>query len=114
MYDPVEAMEAPYSRSTELQNKPIGSLIPDSDEQQMHTSTLAIEEMRKIGEVQQELGFMREYNPSGARDPQNGSIPCDPTTKKWNNFVELRSSKVADATYKRFASIDDPALSWNY
>ncbi|KAL6232865.1 Scramblase-domain-containing protein [Aspergillus navahoensis] len=125
VYDPVEANRSSYSCSTALQPNNPGALAQAADPTNARISQLALDQMRVIGEAQQQWApLRRKYNlftyhhsPNPATDMGTQQIPLAQT-----GLSNIQQSQLTYALeggrylgqYNQFAYVDEPFLSWDF
>ncbi|THC92678.1 hypothetical protein EYZ11_007849 [Aspergillus tanneri] len=125
VYDPLDSAKSAYSPSTTLQPVPLGSLAQATGTSNARISPLAFEDMRIVGEAQQQWApLRRKYNLFTYHHSPN------PTTHMRTERIPLRQSGLSDAQqiqwsqttkgaqslgeYNQFAYVDEPFLSWDF
>ncbi|KAI9802330.1 MAG: hypothetical protein M1833_001836 [Piccolia ochrophora] len=121
VYDPVEPQTA-SPISTTLQNTNSQALTSQVDPTSAHVSSLALSEMRVIGEAQQSWAplrrkynlflFRKSPNPEhdmGTREPSSSDI-------RLSESQELQAAALGNdsGAYNQFAYVDEPFLSWDF
>ncbi|PYH42739.1 scramblase family protein [Aspergillus saccharolyticus JOP 1030-1] len=125
VYDPLEVTKGAHSSSTALQTNSAGSLTQASGGSNARVSSLGLEEMRVIGEAQQQWApLRRKYNlftyhhsPNSALDMGTKTLPLDQTGLSSSQQMQLVQTSEADqiaGAYNQFAYVDEPFLSWDF
>ncbi|KAL8689392.1 MAG: hypothetical protein Q9218_004929 [Villophora microphyllina] len=124
VYDPVEVATGSASSSTEIISSTPGSLVSQSNGAPAQISSLALSDMRIIGEAQQQWApLRRKYNLFLSHQPPNTGTDMG-THHIASGEVPLSSSQqlqIAQASppnspgdYNQFAFVDEPFLSWDF
>ena len=116
MYDPLEVSSSSHSPSSALEPVNTGSLSASIGQNPPQTSSLALSDMRIIGEAQQQWApLRRKYNLFLFRDSnwQGSATQPNPTTT--SQQVPSRAA-AADSigSYHQFAYVDERFLSWDF
>ncbi|MCJ1224633.1 hypothetical protein MMC12_001278 [Toensbergia leucococca] len=124
IYNPLEVANGSYSSSTALQGTTPGSLSSEINQTSAQISPLALEDMRVIGEAQQQWRpLRRQYNLFLYREPPNpetdlgtqriasGDLPLSDSQQLQ---VSKASKDNGEAQYGQFAFVDEPFLSWDF
>ncbi|PYH78550.1 Scramblase-domain-containing protein [Aspergillus uvarum CBS 121591] len=125
VYDPLEVAKSAHSTSTALQTNPANSLAQASGDSNARLSSLGFEDMRVIGEAQQQWApLRRKYNlftyhhsPNSALDMGTKTLPLEQSDLSSSQQMQLvQSSQGGQATgaYNQFAYVDEPFLSWDF
>lgn len=125
VYDPFNAGTSSHSSSSALQPNTPGSLAQASDYPNARVSPLAIDEMRVIGEAQQQWApLRRKYNlftyhhsPNIATEMGTQRIPL--TETGLSNSQQMQLSQTPEGNrdfgeFNQFAYVDEPFLSWDF
>ncbi|RAL06984.1 scramblase family protein [Aspergillus homomorphus CBS 101889] len=125
VYDPLEVAKGAYSTSTAVQINSANSLAQASGDSNARVSSLNFEDMRVIGEAQQQWApLRRKYNlftyhrsPNSALDMGMKTLPMEETGLSSSQQTQLVKTSQADQTsgvYNQFAYVDEPFLSWDF
>lgn len=124
MYDPLEVGSKSLASSKSLTPATPESKSPEAGQTNTQVSTLALSEMRIIGEAQQEWApLRRKYNlylyreSSSSKDQSSvprlpsGELPIS-TSREVQ--VHQNSPKGSSGRFDQFARVDEPFLSWDF
>ncbi|KAL1867042.1 hypothetical protein Plec18167_008833 [Paecilomyces lecythidis] len=124
VYDPLEVADAAYSSSTALQNNPPGTLAPVTGGSNARVSPLGVDEMRIIGEAQQQWAPLRRkynlflYHQTPNRELDLGlrkfNIPDANISKAQQMQLTRAAGQQAEGEFVQFAYVDEPFLSWDF
>ncbi|KAJ5238973.1 hypothetical protein N7468_003592 [Penicillium chermesinum] len=122
VYDPLDHSTA-YNSSTGLQHTPTGSLVLTGDTSNTRVSPLGFDQMRVIGEAQQQWApLRRKYNlftyhqsPNPALDmgTQNFAL-ADSGLSKDQQTQLTQVSPGGQGVFNQFAYVNEPFLSWDF
>lgn len=126
IYDPLEVASVSHSAAMALQNPQAGALSTEVAKNSVQVSPLEVEDMRIIGEAQQQWApLRRKYNLFLFRKPPTqetrmnttqiaaGDLPLsDP--QKLQVSEASPNKKPGEGEYGQFAYVDEPWLSWDY
>ncbi|PYH96166.1 phospholipid scramblase [Aspergillus ellipticus CBS 707.79] len=125
VYDPLEVAKGTISSSTTLQTNSAGSLVQASGASNARVSSLGFDEMRVIGEAQQQWApLRRKYNmftyhhsPNPATDTSTQKLPLAQTGL--SNAQQMQLAQTSQdgqnlGEYNQFAYVDEPFLSWDF
>ncbi|KAJ5647325.1 Scramblase-domain-containing protein [Penicillium lividum] len=123
VYDPLDVTTSVYTSSTALQNTTPGSLVSASTASNPRVSPLGFDEMRIIGESQQEWApLRRKYNlftfhqsPNPATDMGTEKFPLSRSDLSKTQQMQLASgSEPGQGEFNQFAYVDAPFLSLDF
>lgn len=125
VYDPLDISNNVQSPSTGLQNVSPGSLTQATDVSNARVSPLGFDEMRVIGEAQQQWApLRRKYNlftyhhsPNPATDMGSTQLPLSQSGLSQMQQLQLmRSAEGSEdmGQFNQFAYVDEPFLSWDF
>ncbi|KAL4974392.1 Scramblase-domain-containing protein [Aspergillus desertorum] len=125
VYDPVEANHNSSSYSTALQPNNPGALALATDPTSARISQLGLDQMRVIGEAQQQWApLRRKYNlftynhsPNPATNMGTRQIPLAQTGLSDAQQTQLTHASEGGqdyGEYNQFAYVDEPFLSWDF
>ncbi|KAL4996303.1 Scramblase-domain-containing protein [Aspergillus recurvatus] len=125
VYDPVEANHSSYSSPTALLPDNPGALAQAVDPTNVRVSQLGLDQMRVIGEAQQQWApLRRKYNlftyhhsPNPATDMGTQQIPLAQTGLSNTQQSQLTHALEGGrdlGEYNQFAYVDEPFLSWDF
>ncbi|KAJ9316677.1 hypothetical protein DTO271D3_3184 [Paecilomyces variotii] len=124
VYDPLELADAAYSSSTALQNNQPGSLAPVTGGSNARVSPLGVDEMRIIGEAQQQWAPLRRkynlflYHQTPNRELDLGlrkfNIPDANISKAQQMQLTQAAGQQPEGEFVQFAYVDEPFLSWDF
>ncbi|KAL4788446.1 Scramblase-domain-containing protein [Aspergillus varians] len=125
VYDPFEADKSTYSSSSALQTNNTGFLVQATDSSGARVSPLGFDQMRVIGEAQQQWApLRRKYNlftyhhsPNPATEMGTQRVPL--TQTGLSNSQQLQLSQTSESNrdfgeFNQFAYVDEPFLSWDF
>ncbi|KAL4927787.1 scramblase family protein [Aspergillus undulatus] len=120
VYDPVEANCGSYASS----NLKTGSLVQAADSSNARLSPLGLDQMRVIGETQQQWApLARKYNlftyhhsPNSATEMGTQQIPLAQSGLSQAQQMQLAQSQGGQdlSEFSQFAYVDEPFLSWDF
>ncbi|KAI9933335.1 hypothetical protein AWENTII_002627 [Aspergillus wentii] len=125
VYDPLDLARSAYSSSTALQGVSKGSLVQANGDSNARVSPLGFDEMRVIGEAQQQWApLRRKYNlfnfhhsPNPATEMGTERLPLSESGLSESQQMQLtRSQKDGQnlGEFAQFAYVDEPVLSWDF
>ncbi|KAE8345957.1 hypothetical protein BDV24DRAFT_90530 [Aspergillus arachidicola] len=125
VYDPLDVARNASSSSTSLQNVQSGSLIQATGYSNARVSSLELDDMRVIGEAQQQWApLRRKYNlftyhhsPSRATDMGTVSRPLlqsGLSDAQQMQLTQTENGGQAMGEFNQFAYVDEPFLSWDF
>lgn len=122
VYDPFSADTISHSSSSALQSNTPGSLAQASDNPNARVSPLGIDQMRVIGEAQQQWApLRRKYNlftyhhsPNTATEMGTQRIPLAQTGLSNSQQMQLSEGNRDFGEFNQFAYVDEPFLSWDF
>lgn len=125
VYDPLDIAKNAHSPSTALQTISPGSLVQASGESNARVSPLGIEDMRVVGEAQQQWAPLRRkynlftYHPSPEAATNMGTERlslADSGLSKAQQMQLVRSGESGQeqGEFNQFAYVDEPFLSWDF
>ncbi|KAJ5573851.1 uncharacterized protein N7459_008278 [Penicillium hispanicum] len=123
VYDPLDAAASAYSSSTSLQDVTPGSLIQAGAASNARVSPLRFDEMRVIGEAQQQWApLRRKYNLFTYHQPPTPStdMGTKSSSLSGSEFSKAQQMQVANISqqgqgeFNQFAYVDEPFLSWDF
>ncbi|KAB8199036.1 Scramblase-domain-containing protein [Aspergillus parasiticus] len=125
VYDPLDVARNASSSSTSLQNVQPGSLIQATGDSNARVSSLELDDMRVIGEAQQQWApLRRKYNlftyhhsPSRATDMGTVSRPLlqsGLSDAQQMQLTQTENGGQAMGEFNQFAYVDEPFLSWDF
>ncbi|RAK94268.1 scramblase family protein [Aspergillus costaricaensis CBS 115574] len=125
VYDPLDLAKGTYSTSTTLQTTSAGSLVHPTGDSNARVSSLGLDEMRVIGEAQQQWApLRRKYNlftyhhsPNPATEMETQKLPLnqmDMSNTQQMQLVKSSQSGQETGEYHQFAYVDEPFLSWDF
>ncbi|RDW93172.1 scramblase family protein [Aspergillus mulundensis] len=126
VYDPVDAAShTAYSASAALQYNNPSALAQAADPANARLSQLALDQMRVIGEAQQQWAPLRrkynlftyQHSPDPATDMGTQQIPLAQTGL--SNAQQAQLARASEGgrdlgAYSQFAYVDEPFLSWDF
>ncbi|KAL4915606.1 Scramblase-domain-containing protein [Aspergillus aurantiobrunneus] len=125
VYDPFDTDKGSYSSSSALQPNNPGSLVSDTDSSNARVSPLGFDQMRVIGEAQQQWApLRRKYNlftyhhsPNPATEMGTQRIPL--TQTGLSNAQQMQLARTPEGNrdfgeFNQFAYVDEPFLSWDF
>ncbi|GFF62117.1 scramblase family protein [Aspergillus lentulus] len=125
VYDPLDVAKNAFSTSTAVQTASSGSLVEATGGSNARVSPLGLEDMRVIGEAQQQWApLRRKYNlftyhhsPLGATEMGTQRLPLSQTGL--SNSQQMQLTQTSDSgqdvgEYHQFAYVDEPFLSWDF
>ncbi|PWY79600.1 Scramblase-domain-containing protein [Aspergillus heteromorphus CBS 117.55] len=125
VYDPLDVATGARSSSTALQTNSAGTLVPSAGGSNARVSSLGFDDMRVIGETQQQWApLRRKYNmftyhhsPNPATDMNTQKLPLDRTglsNAQQMQLVQTSEDGQNLGEYHQFAYVDEPFLSWDF
>ncbi|KAJ5831909.1 hypothetical protein N7474_000220 [Penicillium riverlandense] len=123
VYDPVDVTPSAHSSSTALRGVSPGSLVQAGVSSNAQVSPLNFDEMRIIGEAQQQWApLRRKYNlftyhpsPNPATDMGTQRFPLSESDLSQTQQMQLaQTSAQNEGAYNQFAYVDEPFLSWDF
>ncbi|KAL4870200.1 hypothetical protein BDV12DRAFT_166374 [Aspergillus spectabilis] len=125
VYDPLDAASGAYSSSTTAQPSIPGSLVQATGSSNARVSSLGFEQMRVIGEAQQQWApLRRKYNlytyhhsPNPATEMGTQRIPHTQTGLSNDQQLQLAHSPEGNrdfGEFSQFAYVDERFLSWDF
>ncbi|RAL01969.1 scramblase family protein [Aspergillus ibericus CBS 121593] len=125
VYDPLDVATGVHSSSTAHQTNSVGSLAQPTGDSKARVSSLNLEDMRVIGEAQQQWApLRRKYNlctyhpsPNPATDMKTEPLPLSQMNLSKSQQMQLVPSSQSDqdkGAYNQFAYVDEPFLSWDF
>ncbi|BDD58688.1 hypothetical protein MPDQ_004397 [Monascus purpureus] len=125
VYDPLDIASSAYSSSTSLQGTSPASLTQISSGSNTRVSSLGLDDMRLIGEAQQQWApLRRKYNlftyhssPEAATDMGIKQLPLSQMDLSRSQQLQLsRTSQRGEdvGEFNQFAYVDEPFLSWDF
>ena len=124
MYDPLKVGSKSLASSKSLTTATPESKSPEAGQTNTQVSTLALSEMRIIGEAQQEWApLRRKYNLFLFRESSNSegqsSVPRLPSgelpiSTSREVQVHQNSPEGSSGRFDQFAFVDEPFLSWDF
>ncbi|CEN60177.1 Putative Scramblase family protein [Aspergillus calidoustus] len=125
VYDPLDPASNSYSSSTGLQTNISGSLTQATDASHARISPLGLDQMRVIGEAQQQWApLRRKYNlftyhhsPNQATEMGTRKIPLEQTGLSNAQQMQIAHTAEGDrdfGEFSQFAYVDEPFLSWDF
>ncbi|PWY86402.1 hypothetical protein BO94DRAFT_535555 [Aspergillus sclerotioniger CBS 115572] len=125
VYDPLDVATGVHSSSTALQTNSAGSLVQTAGDSNTRVSSLGLDDMRVIGEAQQQWApLRRKYNlftyrpsPNPATEMKTEKFPLNQTGLSNSQQMQLVQSSQNDQdkdSYHQFAHVDEPFLSWDF
>ncbi|KAE8145944.1 Scramblase-domain-containing protein [Aspergillus avenaceus] len=125
VYDPVDVARSAHSTSTALQYAQPDPLVPATGHSNARVSPLGFDEMRVIGEAQQQWApLRRKYNmftyhhsPSSVTDMGTVSLPLSQSglsNTQQTQLVQTTQGGQEMGEYNQFAYVDEPFLSWDF
>ncbi|KAJ5099564.1 Scramblase-domain-containing protein [Penicillium argentinense] len=123
VYDPLDTTTRSHSSSTALHNTTPGSLVQAEVSSNARVSPLGFDEMRVIGEAQQQWApLRRKYNlftyhqsPNPATDMGTQKFPL--AGSELSNAQQLhltQKSPQGEGEFNQFAYVNEPFLSWDF
>ncbi|KAL4747579.1 Scramblase-domain-containing protein [Aspergillus terricola var. indicus] len=125
VYDPVEVNHSSYLPPNTLQPRTPGALAQAADPTNARISQLGLDQLRVIGEAQQQWApLRRKYNlftyhhsPNSATDMGTQQIPIAQTGLSNAQQTQLTHALGGNrdfGEYNQFAYVDEPFLSWDF
>ncbi|KAJ5794698.1 hypothetical protein N7457_001297 [Penicillium paradoxum] len=122
VYDPLNQTTNTDSRSTSLQDMTSVSLVAAGDGSNTRISPLGTDQMRVIGEAQQQWApLRRKYNlfthhqsPNPATDMGAQNFSLSKSGLSQAQQMQLVQSNQGEGQYNQFAYVDEPFLSWDF
>lgn len=124
IYDPLDVTTGTsYSSSTPLQSTTPGSLVQASVSSNARVSPLGLDEMRVVGEAQQQWApLRRKYNlftyhqsPNPVTDMSTQKFPLSESELSQAQKLQLaQTSGQGQGDFNQFAYVDEPFLSWDF
>lgn len=125
VYDPLDIAGKADSSSTTLQTVSPGHLVQASGESNAKVSPLGIEDMRVVGEAQQQWApLRRKYNlftyhpsPDASTNMETKRLPlADSGLSQAQQMQLIRSGESGheQGEFSQFAYVDEPFLSWDF
>ncbi|EAW14701.1 scramblase family protein [Aspergillus clavatus NRRL 1] len=125
VYDPLDLAKTAYPSSTALQSISPGSLIQATGGSNARVSPLGLEDMRVVGEAQQQWApLRRKYNlftyhhsPNNATEMGTQTLPLSHTGL--SNTQQMQLARTTEGSsdlgeFHQFAYVDEPFLSWDF
>ncbi|KAK9636352.1 hypothetical protein HCH54_009653 [Aspergillus fumigatus] len=125
VYDPLDVAKSAFSSSTAVQTASSGSLVQATGTSNARISPLGLEDMRVIGEAQQQWApLRRKYNlftyhhsPLSATEMGTQRLPLSQTGLSNSQQMQLTQTNASGqdvGEYHQFAYVDEPFLSWDF
>ncbi|KAL4801575.1 Scramblase-domain-containing protein [Aspergillus unguis] len=125
VYDPVDVNSSSFSSSTAVQSSSPSALAQAADASNARLSSLGLDQMRVIGEAQQQWApLRRKYNlftyhhsPNPATDMGSQQIPLTQTGLSFAQQAQLAQAAEGQhnsGEFNQFAYVDEPFLSWDF
>lgn len=121
IYDPVEESNGSPSSSSAVAKVDPGSLTTEVNPDTAQISRLALEDMRIIGEAQQQWApLRRKYNLFAHRQSQDSGATSSapqlpPANQPLSNSQQLDMTPYNnESRFDQFAYVDEPFLSWDF
>ncbi|KAL4886336.1 Scramblase-domain-containing protein [Aspergillus karnatakaensis] len=125
VYDPLDVASSAHSPSTAVQTSTPGSLIQAADTSNARVSPLGFDQMRVIGEAQQQWApLRRKYNlftyhnsPNPETEMGTRQIPLTQTGLSNSQQLQLAQSSGGNretGEFSQFAYVDERFLSWDF
>ena len=125
IYDPLSIAKGAYSSSTALQSTSTESLVQASGDSNARISSLGVDDMRVIGEVQQQWApLRRKYNLFNYHHSPNPEIEMGTERLPFSNSgmskaQQMQLTRSGDSSqeqgeFHQFAYVDEPFLSWDF
>ncbi|CAI7669464.1 unnamed protein product [Penicillium pancosmium] len=123
VYDPLDVTTAIHTSSSAIQNTTPGSLVQAEVSSNARVSPLGFDEMRVIGEAQQQWApLRRKYNlftyhqsPNPETDMGSQQFPLSGSELSQAQKLQLaQTSNQGQGEFNQFAYVDEPFLSWDF
>ncbi|GIC89984.1 scramblase family protein [Aspergillus udagawae] len=125
VYDPLDVVKSTFSSSTAVPTGFSGSLVQATGGSNARVSSLGLEDMRVIGEAQQQWApLRRKYNlftyhhsPVDATEMGTQRLPLSHTGLSSSQQMQLTQTSDSGqgvGEYHQFAYVDEPFLSWDF
>ncbi|KAJ5689377.1 Scramblase-domain-containing protein [Penicillium macrosclerotiorum] len=123
VYDPLDISSNNYTSSTSLHTTTPGSLVQADISSNARVSPLGLDEMRVVGEAQQQWApLRRKYNlftyhqsPNSDTDMGTHKFPLTGSNLSKSQQIQLaQASKQGQGEFNQFAYVDEPFLSWDF
>ncbi|KAL2810211.1 Scramblase-domain-containing protein [Aspergillus granulosus] len=125
VYDPLDPASSSYSPSTALQTNIPGSLTPATDGSNARVSPLGLDQMRVIGEAQQQWAPLRRkynlftYHHSPNQEFEMGTQHFPLAQSGLSSAQQMQLAHTAEGDrnfgeFSQFAYVNEPFLSWDF
>lgn len=125
MYDPLDIAKSAYTSSTALQNLSPASLVQATGGSNARVSSLSLEDMRLVGEAQQQWAplrrkynlFIYHHSPDSATDMGTKHLPLSQSDFSKSQQMQLATTSEHGqelGEFQQFAYVDEPFLSWDF
>ncbi|OXV09071.1 hypothetical protein Egran_03166 [Elaphomyces granulatus] len=125
VYDPLGLADAAYSPTTAIQGSSPPSLTEVASGSNTRVSPLKLDEMRVVGEAQQQWAPLRRkydlflFHPSPTPETDMGSKPISSATSNLSQVQQTQLMRTSGnpsgvGEYHQFAFVDEPFLSWDF
>ncbi|KAE8351753.1 Scramblase-domain-containing protein [Aspergillus coremiiformis] len=125
VYDPLDVARNAASSSIALQNVQSGSLVQATGGSNARVSSLALDDMRVIGEAQQQWAPLRRkynlftYHHSQSPATDIGAVSRPLSQSGHANAQQIQSIQTTEGgqamdKFSQFAYVDEPFLSWDF